>query len=578
MAAYRTFALFTAEGVGKPGLAVTVDVFRFTTTGTQVVTAASAIAIGGGYYGYIHNDETEGDYLIQFKTTDITVDAQMLGAMMSREQAKIGLPVTLASTQGPVTWDQQKFVTSKEGQGVIDIMNNHRSGFGINIGGMDIGLRAAGGNKDVTGFDPDMLNSIKGAGWTNQTLKAIYDAIGNISGGGMTGAQLRTELGLALANLDSQFAGIKAKTDNIPANPAKTGDAMTLTSAYDAAKSAASQSSVNAIPTNPLLATGYTTPDNAGIADIKAKTDNLPASPAAVGDAMTLTSAYDNAKQDVLTPLAVVDALVDILIARLTETRADNLDKLNVPGTLANTDNANSFKANISELATLTALGLLQTAIGELIAGIPVPDLTPLPTKEDLEGVKDELTSAIESIEIDTSTLATDADMQAVKAQTDQLQFTGGKIDANATVDLKDLNVAEQRTSNQILSQFVVSGKVTAMRGNNWEIVIPCVLPEGVKYQFALKADKNKSDEKAALFIDSEIGLTILNGETAADSTQANLAYHEGLLMIEVSALATKEIPATNYLYGIQSSGYGSVIENHTGTFTVTPDIIRSIG
>jgi len=43
---------------------------------------------------------------------------------------------------------------------------------------------------------------------------------------------------------------IKAKTDNLPASPAATGAAMTLTSAYDAAKSAASQSSVTAITTN----------------------------------------------------------------------------------------------------------------------------------------------------------------------------------------------------------------------------------------------------------------------------------------------------------------------------------------
>lgn len=45
-----------------------------------------------------------------------------------------------------------------------------------------------------------------------------------------------------------------------------------------------------------LDASGYTAPDNAGIAAVKAKTDNLPASPAAVGSAMTLTTAYDPAK------------------------------------------------------------------------------------------------------------------------------------------------------------------------------------------------------------------------------------------------------------------------------------------
>jgi hypothetical protein len=40
-----------------------------------------------------------------------------------------------------------------------------------------------------------------------------------------------------------------------------------------------------------LAAADYTAPDNASIALIKAKTDNLPASPAATGDAMALTTA-----------------------------------------------------------------------------------------------------------------------------------------------------------------------------------------------------------------------------------------------------------------------------------------------
>ena len=53
-----------------------------------------------------------------------------------------------------------------------------------------------------------------------------------------------------------------------------------------------------------------------GIADaIKAKTDNLPASPAAVGSAMILTSAYDKAKDDVLTPVTAVKAKTDNLPA-----------------------------------------------------------------------------------------------------------------------------------------------------------------------------------------------------------------------------------------------------------------------
>jgi hypothetical protein len=45
-----------------------------------------------------------------------------------------------------------------------------------------------------------------------------------------------TEIASILAAVDTEVASIKAKTDNLPAAPAATGDAMTLTSAYDFAK------------------------------------------------------------------------------------------------------------------------------------------------------------------------------------------------------------------------------------------------------------------------------------------------------------------------------------------------------
>ena len=73
----------------------------------------------------------------------------------------------------------------------------------------------------------------------------------------------------------------------------------------------------------------YTDPDNAGITAIKAKTDNLPATPA---NEATLTA---------------ISALVDDLESRLTAVRAGYLDKLNVTGTLANTDNASLFSDDL---------------------------------------------------------------------------------------------------------------------------------------------------------------------------------------------------------------------------------------
>lgn len=71
--------------------------------------------------------------------------------------------------------------------------------------------------------------------------------------------------------LDTEVAAIKAKTDNLPASPANEATLTTIA--------------------------GYLDTE---IAAIKAKTDNLPASPAAVGSAMTLTSGERTSVADAL--------------------------------------------------------------------------------------------------------------------------------------------------------------------------------------------------------------------------------------------------------------------------------------
>ena len=148
-------------------------------------------------------------------------------------------------------------------------------------------------------------------------------------------AGIRAALGLASANMDSQFGGIPTTTEiwthairaltdkvdfglaasqtfsttgsvgsvtgavgsvtgavtvgiinnnvitaNAIATDAFDADAIAVSAVTEIQAGLASQASVNAIPTTPLLAANYTAPDNAGIAAIKAKTDNLPVDPA----------------------------------------------------------------------------------------------------------------------------------------------------------------------------------------------------------------------------------------------------------------------------------------------------------
>jgi hypothetical protein len=73
--------------------------------------------------------------------------------------------------------------------------------------------------------------------------------------------------------VDTEVAAIKLKTDLIPASPAAVGDAMTLTAAYDAAKTAATQTSVDDLPTNAELATALGTSDDAVLAKIGTPTN-----------------------------------------------------------------------------------------------------------------------------------------------------------------------------------------------------------------------------------------------------------------------------------------------------------------
>lgn len=253
----------------------------------------------------------------------------------------------------------------------------------------------------TTGSTAEALNAAGSAGdpWTTQ----LPGAYGIGSAGKIVGDNLNTtvssrsshsadDVKTAIEAAGSSVAAIKAKTDNLPASPAATGAAMTLTPEYDAAKAAAQASvctearlaeldaanlpadiaavkaqtaaietdtqdlqaqvgvggagltaigdtrltNLDATVSSRLATTGYTAPDNAGIANvlaavdtevasvlaavdtevaaIKAKTDNLPVSPAAVGSAMELTA-------------TAVDAIWDEVLIGLTHNVTNSAGK-----------------------------------------------------------------------------------------------------------------------------------------------------------------------------------------------------------------------------------------------------------
>jgi hypothetical protein len=117
------------------------------------------------------------------------------------------------------------------------------------------------------------------------------------SGGGLDAAGVRSAIGLASANLDTQLStidtvadAIKAKTDSLTFTVANQVDANALTGGGSGLDAAGVRSAIGLASAN--LDTQLSTIDT--VADgIKAKTDNLPASPAAVGDIPTANANAD---------------------------------------------------------------------------------------------------------------------------------------------------------------------------------------------------------------------------------------------------------------------------------------------
>lgn len=188
-----------------------------------------------------------------------------------------------------------------------------------------------------------------------------------------TVVQVRQEMdsnSTKLANLDAAVS-----------SRAAPGAAMTLSAAYDAAKTAASQTSVDTL-------TGYVDTE---VAAIKAKTDNLPASPAATGDIPSAATVAGQVRTDLTTELGRIDAAISSRLASASYTAPDNAgiaavkaktDGLNFTGTDVKatldgetvTPAAGSITAAVIATNAIDADALAADAVSELQAGLSTLD------------------------------------------------------------------------------------------------------------------------------------------------------------------------------------------------------------
>jgi hypothetical protein len=245
--------------------------------------------------------------------------------------------------------------------------------------------------------DTDTIGAliIRATSATMDTIEVIYEVVKAVPVVNVTQVN-GTAQTATMDTIKSETAAIKAKTDNLPASPAATGDipaASTVASAVrtnlttelgriDAAVStrapesggnvAAIKAKTDNLPASPanettvasrLATSSYTAPDNAGISAIKAKTDNLPASPSAAGDIPSAATVASAVRTNLATELGRVDAAVS---TRAIESGG------NLAAIKAKTDNLPADPADQSDI--VAAFGVIQASIASL-ESITVADI-----------------------------------------------------------------------------------------------------------------------------------------------------------------------------------------------------------
>jgi hypothetical protein len=280
----KFLAFYTANKQGKTGLTVTVDIYN--PSGTQILTGGSATALGGGLYSYTlsTNNSAEGEYAAIFKTADSTVDAQHI----------------------PSLW-----VLGRAGVENLDAATSSRLPSSSYTAPANSDISAIKSKTDALPSDPADQSLVEAAifGLTipsvvqirteldsNSTKLANLDAtissrstlttgdLPSVPSAASVASAVRTEL-TELSNLDASVSSRLASAAYTAPTSAPTAAAVASAVRAELTE----LSNLDASVSSRLGSASYTAPANSDISAIKSKTDNLPASPAAVADIPTTT-------------------------------------------------------------------------------------------------------------------------------------------------------------------------------------------------------------------------------------------------------------------------------------------------
>lgn len=225
--------------------------------------------------------------------------------------AKVASDVTIASVTGAVG-----SVTGNVGGNVTGSVGSVATG---GITATSIAADAIGASELATDAVTEIVNAVWAA--AARTLTALDEDNTTLD----LDATIRAAIGMASANLDTQLttiddfldteiAAIKAKTDNLPSDPA---DASDIASAF---------TTVN---------TKLDTIDDfldTEVAAIKAKTDNLPSDPA---DASDISAAFGTVNSTLATIATYVDTEVAAIKAKTDNLPSDPADASEIAGLIA---------------------------------------------------------------------------------------------------------------------------------------------------------------------------------------------------------------------------------------------------
>lgn len=383
---YKFKAYFTDAGVGTAqDPAPTCTVINMADDSkladAQATTASTNMP---GLYSYEYSGNDGLDCVAVFITTDTGCDVKQLASYVSEKittnlnadiagvetkldtvDANVDSILADTGTDGVVIASAQTVAT------VTDVTNAVKISAGTGAGQLDFTSGVVKSNlsqilgtalTETAGQIAAAFKKFFNVATPTGTVNSLPDAVAGANGGLPTtnGTKVTQTVDLTAGQSIAANGGTVATVTNLTNLPTMPNDWVTA--------AGLKADAVTKLQANLALEATLTAIKGAGWSDqtlvaidilidaIKAKTDLIPATPAEVGSAMTLTAAYDKAKDDVLTPLATVDGIVDAIKAKTDNIPANpapaNEYDARMTAIQADLDNPAQYKADVSGLPT----------------------------------------------------------------------------------------------------------------------------------------------------------------------------------------------------------------------------------